>query len=92
MPYFKYADKGNKKADNYLVRIVKIIFRRIISDSFILLQCFIDNPLNLSVDGTEFVGSPFLDGFHRLGIETQSEILGRIFLIFRHYPKPPLSF
>ena len=62
------------------------------SDSLILLQRFVDNPLNLSVDGTEFVGSPFLDGFHRLGIETQSEILGRIFLIFRHRLTPPLSF
>ena len=45
-----------------------------------LLQCFGYDPLQLTVDGSELVSGPGLDGRHGLLVDAEDKVLGFIFL------------
>jgi len=58
-----------------------------------LLQCFRDNPLELTVDGAELVGSPSLHGLHGLRVDAEQEgLVARAIVFFLGHRYLPCVF
>lgn len=61
-----------------------LVRRPVLGQSPCLAQGLSDDPLKLSVGGTELVGGPFLDCAHRIGIDTKNETFCGV-SFFGHY-------
>lgn len=71
---------------NSIAPTFQLQYSDLFREAFALFECLVDNPLELTVDASEFVSSPFLQGFHCRGVNPENKtfyifLFGHDFLI-----------